>query len=639
MLKGLKNINKKQILKLSASIVMLVLIGASVEYFGFGHKLKSLPEAERGIAIVKNSDIVADGFVLNEKNEFVVQKENASLVLSQTGYINNLEIDLAGNYNYDVIVKYLDPQTGQEIVLQKNTQSIMDKNKLNFLNFLVFNIDSNPEKITIQALNPQVSIAQIKIDNSYYFNPYRFLFICVVDALLLILFLLRKRIGQNPEYGFLAVALLCGTLIAMSETRSYVSWDERIHYKGADKISLKNIIKKDTVDIYSRANSIPCSYSIKEQQNIDEYFDHDYAKGVAKNKTGKFSLTEAYNEIGYWPSALALMLGRLIDLPSHIIFVFGRWINVIFFSLIVFWAIRKLKTGKMIMAIIALFPTSIFLASNYGYDSWVTAFSMLGLAYVFSELQQPEKKITAREMAIMIGAFVIGFGPKAIYFPLMFLLFLLRPAKFDSPKQYKKFMLAVSVAIVFVVGSFMLPFMIAGPGNGDGRGGDAVDSTEQVRFILSDPIVYSKILFNFIKGYINPLNAADMIAFFAYLGGMKGFGIISTLLLVAVFTDKNEYDEKTANLKTRLLVVGIFLATVALIATALYVAFTAVRSPIIVGVQPRYLIPLIFPLLFVAGSSRLKNAINKNIYNMIIFGISASVLLQGIWVLITNLYY
>jgi len=266
---------------------------------------------------------------------------------------------------------------------------------------------------------------------------------------------------------------------------------------------------------------------------------------------------------------------------------------------------------------------------------------MLGLAYLFSELQQPEKKVTVREMAIMIGAFVIGLGAKAIYFPLMLLMYLLKPKKFSSAKQYKIFILAVTLSILFVVGSILAPFAFKGPGKGDTRGSSAVNASQQVKFILSEPVAYTKILSSFMAGYVDPRNSFGFTAFYAYIGGFKIYLFYLALAIMALvtFTDKNEYDKNSAGWKFRVPVILIYLATVALVCTALYVQFTAVKSATIDGVQPRYLIPLLFPLLFVIGSRRLKNPLNKNIYNIIILGSMAFILLQGTWDLLVSHYY
>lgn len=636
-------ISRKRQIVTSVTVIALLALGSFlIEYYGFAYNLQTLEKTDAGIVSLKKADVETDNFILDEQGIFVSQSENASLVLNTQGkYVQKLELVLSEKSSYGILVKYVDPKTKQEVVLEKKLQKSMQKNKLNFLNFLVFKIENSPEKITVVAVDSQISISDIKTDNSYYFNPYRFIFVFLSGILIVFFVVLRKKIGKNPEYGFFAVALICGTIISFSELRTYVSWDEFIHYERADKGSFKNIVVKDVNDIYAKTNSVVASYSIKEQRAIDAYFDGDKKDKVkkAKLKIGEFSLSDIYNKLGYFPSSIALVFGRIVDLPHHIIFVFGRWINIFLFSLIVFFAIRKLKSGKMIMAIVALFPTSVFLASNYGYDSWVTAFTMLGLAYLFSELQQPEKKITPREMAIMLGALVIGLGPKAIYFLLLLPLFLLKKEKFDSERQYKNFMWASAISTLLVLGSFMLPFVIDGPGKGDKRGGSGVNSVEQVQFILTEPIAYAKILFNFMKVYLNPLNAEGFVTSFAYLGSMKGLYVILATLVVVTFSDKNKFDKETSTLKIKSLIVGIYLATISLICTALYVDFNAVRSMEILGVQPRYLIPLLFPLLFILGSYRIKNPIDKNLYNTVIFSVIAYVLLQGIWDLIIKLYY
>lgn len=629
--------NKKRITEILIVLSLALFLSFIFEYFINGGRFSA---EENRIIKIDEKDFKTEGVLHLEDGSFVSQKPKSSIILDTKGkYVGNLEISLGDESNYYIFVEYNDQATGEKKVLKNKLQKSMEKGGYDFLKLLVFNIDNSPEKIIVNFENPGTKVAGLVIDNNKYFNVYRFAFVFAACFLLSILFLIRKSIGEKPELAFLAVILICGSLISFSETKSFVSWDEYVHYKNADKISFKNIIRKDVDDVYAAANSVPHSYSIKEQQIINANFDGAIKEGVIKNKKSKFGVVELYNKIGYIPSAAALLLGRLLNIPAHLIFVMGRLANLFVYSLVVFLAIRKLKSGKMIMAVIALFPTAIFLASNYSYDPWVTAFSMLGLAYLFSELQQPESKIKVKDMIIMIGAFAIGFGPKAIYFPLMFLPYLLKKTKFGSPEQYKKFLFANTFAILFVLGSFMLPFVIQGPGDGDGRGGEAVNSTEQVRFMLSNPVVYTKILLNFLREYLNPFNYSGLVTSFAYLENIKGFFVLSIVFLIVIFTDKNEYDKITSKWEMKFLTLGVYFITAVLISTALYVAFTEVANPIIAGVQPRYLIPLIFPAAFVIGSLGIANRFNRNLYNEAIFTIIAAVLLGGIWDLIIKPYY
>lgn len=466
------------------------------------------------------------------------------------------------------------------------------------------------------------------------FHVYRFALISAIGGVIGYLFLSRRSIGERPEVGFLAVTLICGTLLSFSEPAMFVNWDEQTHFKRAERMA------RNIAGVASRPSKTEASYSLSEQERIDAAVDGQYEKPSKKSKAKPSSPWSifSYEKLCYFPSMIAMILGEFLHFPYHVTFIFGRWINVLVYAVIVFFAIKKLKSGKMIMAVVALFPTALFLASNYNYDSWVTAFTLLGLAYVFSEYQQERKKISMRDMGIMIGAFVLGLGPKAIYFPLMFSLFILPKSKFSSAKEYKRYLLISSLAIVFVIATFLLPFLVAGPGSGDRRGGEAVNATQQVAFIMSDPIAYGRILANFMIDYINPLNAAGYMAFFAYLGPISGFFLVLAITVIVTCTDKGEYDKKIANWKMRSIFSGIFLITTALICTALYISFTAVRNDSIAGVQPRYLIPLAFPLLLVIGSGRFKNPINKTVYNITLFAIMAGILLLGIWDAVIKTY-
>lgn len=97
-----------------------------------------------------------------------------------------------------------------------------------------------------------------------HFIQYRFLFILAIVSLISLFLTLRKKIGQNPELGFLAVALICGSLLSISALKEYISWDEKIHYQRVEKISLR------IIGGFSRPGSIDSSYSLDEQKKINE---------------------------------------------------------------------------------------------------------------------------------------------------------------------------------------------------------------------------------------------------------------------------------------------------------------------------------------------------------------------------------
>jgi uncharacterized membrane protein len=56
---------------------------------------------------------------------------------------------------------------------------------------------------------------------------------------------------------------------------------------------------------------------------------------------------------------------------------------MLMYVIVVFFAIRKLPKGKLIMSAIALMPTPMYLACTISYDTVVTSFLFLGMAYMF----------------------------------------------------------------------------------------------------------------------------------------------------------------------------------------------------------------------------------------------------------------
>lgn len=639
--------HKRLFFKISIALCLTIILAALGEILIFEQTLLRLNPEEKGAHIVDATNIARDGFLLDQRNIFISQNKNATLVISNNGekYIENLTIELADTPQYFLSVSFIDSKTHTEQIRTKDLTRFMKKGGYAFLSSLTFPIKSNPAKITITAQDPETSIKSLVIDNTLQFNFYRFVFLVAGQIIFLFLFISRKHIGSHPEWAFLVIALVCGALIAFSEIRPDASWDERIHYKRADEFSFKHFLPKKVNDVYANSDAIPFDASLTGQQSIWDRFDHDYRKIPSKNTSRhkeRFKVGDIfswYTRLCYLPTGLVLFFGRLLNLPWHLVYSLGSFAHIFLFILPIFFAIRILKTGKMLLATIALLPTSVFIASNYGYDAWVTSFLALGLTILFTEIQNPHAHISRRMMTLMIGTFIIGLGPKAIYFPLLFLLFLLPRTKFTSPKEYRFFLRTSTLSILFVLCSFLLPFVTETSSFTDVRGGEQVNASEQVRFIITHPITYTKTLLSFLSDYLNPSHAEGFMTNWAYLGIIPGFLPLLFLLFFVTLTDRNEHDDRTTTAQVKFWTIGIFFATVSLVATSLYVSYTPVGLTTINGVQPRYLIPVLFPLLFVLCKNHFSVILHRNLYNACIFGLLAAILLNGIWDRIISLYH
>ena len=187
---------------------------------------------------------------------------------------------------------------------------------------------------------------------------------------------------------------------------------------------------------------------------------------------GVSTIVSQFSAVAYIPSACGLWLGRFLHLSFSMTFVLGRLFNLLSYVAIVFFAIRIIPTKKTLLTVIALLPTNIFIAANYSYDAWLISFFILGTAMVIREFSDERLLTTSRAFALFL-VFLVGLGPKAVYFPMLAILMLMPSSKFESKAQRRHFYIAGIVVALLAVATFALPLLSTkGGGSGDYRGGD-----------------------------------------------------------------------------------------------------------------------------------------------------------------------
>ena len=151
----------------------------------------------------------------------------------------------------------------------------------------------------------------------------------------------------------------------------------------------------------------------------------------------------------------------------------------------------------------------------------------------------------------------------------------------------------------------MLTFLIPTAGNtmaSDVRGGDT-DVGRQLQMILAHPWSYIQILFeNISKTFNSYVMGIESISTMAYEGVFEFYMLVTALILGVACTEPrktmNGMTKKSMNI-FKIIILPLVAGVMALIWTALYLAFTEVGEVMIKGVQGRYYIPLLLPLLMV----------------------------------------
>lgn len=458
--------------------------------------------------------------------------------------------------------------------------------------------------------------------NGDIFNLRRFIFIFGANFSAVFLFLCRKIAAKKFEYILLGIVLITGSVMILVMPFGHASWDVESHYKWAffsSHIGNTYITEADILVMTNDPHSFPGENAKKNISNIS-YMNNAYKNIIGQQKSD-FSLPHSL-------SGLFIAIGSFFGGSFYQVFTLAKFANLFIYAFCCYFAARKLKSGKMILSVIALFPTSIFLASSYSYDFWVTGFIFVGMAYYISERQQFHKQISTKDTMIMCGSFALACLPKLIYAPLLIIPFFMNREKIDNKKKYYGLCTITIIILFFLL--LMRAFLEAKNG-GDIRGGSDVSTVGQIKYILSNPFEYAKTLIKFLSEYLSFSNMQHYISNFAYIGMGSGSAVFIILMIVTAVTDKNQCDTYASNWYLRIISLLLYFGISALIATSLYIAFTSVGNTTILGCQPRYIIPLLYPLLSIIGYGKFNNKMNRTVYNYLILIPCCAVLFYNIY--------
>lgn len=434
-------------------------------------------------------------------------------------------------------------------------------------------------------------------------TAFVFFIICAISCL----WNYRKDLINNFEKVFVMLLLLVGMTMILLSPMIHLSWDTDVHYRlalDASYLGETKLTRADQVVVNTEPISVISADALTNFMKMG-MFTLGHEDVIASYETNV--------SLAHIPSGIFIALGRLFSLPFFMTFMLGKVANILLYTAICYFALEKLKQGKLIFAIIALFPTNIFLATNYSYDYWVTAFSMLGMAYFIGEIQDREHEISIKNTLIMCGALGLACLPKKIYFPLLLVPFLMPKQKIKNKKTYYAICI---LALVLMVILFMQAAGGQTSGTGDLRGGSDVGPADQIAFIFGDIIGYAVLLLKFLfTEYLTLSNASSYITLCGHLGTGYGAGLVLILLFLTVLFDREIPYTKgnKSGWLSRIYVVLMFFGGCALVATSMYVAFTPVGHTTVLGCQGRYLIPWLYPMLSVLSMNTIKPVISRNV--------------------------
>lgn len=523
---------------------------------------------------------------------------------------------------------YLQKEIGLACVLQKMRAWVGDKKKT-LLKFLLLTAGC----LAIGAGTEEILFAL----RGKGFFAVRWIFFASVLFTVGCHILFWKQIKRDFTRSFLVVAMTAGLVMCVSmPMETGVSWDDQIHFQRSVFLAEGNPAVLSRTETMLSDLEFPTSFSMEDIRQNRIVMEEGETTGTQMHKNNAWSI----QMIGYLPYVIGRWIGEALSLPFWCTLVFSRMVNVVCYVLVLYAAMRRLKSGQVVVYVLGMLPTGLFLAATYSYDAWVNCLTILGFSYFVGAMQRMDEPLTVREILIMLSALVIGCIPKAVYTVMIPVLLLMPKEKFREQEERRRYVRFVLTATAVGILVYAVPFLMRGAfaSSTDARGGADVDAVGQVKYILLHPLQYAYTLLRFLWGYLSPEQSYDYVNSFSYLDGVDMHTVTFTVMIAAALTDRGPSDLYYRNHRIMLGSALWIFITLCAVASALYITFTPVGHGTVNGCQPRYLIPVLFPLLMLAGNIQIGCRQEQKLTKYLLSGSSAYITFSCIWETVIQRY-
>ncbi len=445
---------------------------------------------------------------------------------------------------------------------------------------------------------------------------------------------------MRPEKLFLVLSLFLGLVFTASSAPNRTP-DEMNHFIRAFEVSEGRIFGDVVMPIglyefWSHVGSKlarfkqepetkfykPEFFSLSDNFDMDKdrlYIDIIKAPQITGN-----------NPLPYIPAALAFKISTLAELKPLYVLYMIRVINLFLAVTIIYYAIKTTPAYKWLMAYIALLPTAVFLRSSAGVDGITFAVSLLFFSHIIkaNSLNEP---LIGRELIVLSILSFVAAQSKSGYILLPFIALMIPSCRFSGLRDrlFKSSIIILPAVIACAMWIISVRyFLYSGEAPIIARPEAMPDL--QIRYMLEAPITYIKTLFSSIfSGYSLFNHPKEFLGVFGWLDVHLNSEIYALLFAGLLFMILFGNGEQiiSLNLTQKVIMQGIFWASIALMYTMLYIQWNPVASGFIGGFQGRYLYPIAM-LLFLA-LPQIVNQYSNQTKALIIFAICSYSCLTG----------
>lgn len=299
----------------------------------------------------------------------------------------------------------------------------------------------------------------------------------------------------------------------------------------------------------------------------------------------------------YAPQIAGILLARALHLGQTPTLYLAQMFALLFYIALCWMAIR-ISPYPTLFAILALCPSILRSAGSFSYDSFINAVSFL-LVALWLHLIETDDRITWKHTAAVTLLSLVLAPCKGIYIFICLLVVLL-PRKRWKFRWFREWMMAFLLLAETAVMLLALGTQIETKGSGEGTViGPWGNEAYSVSMLLAQP-------FELIRLTASSVFDQCVSLVLSAIGGIQHINLPLTvnLALLVVMLMAAGMEEKRPSVPQRVVFALISLITVGL-GYAAAITWTTVGSYYFIGMQGRYLVPIL-PLLLLAVAPRVQ---------------------------------
>ena len=419
---------------------------------------------------------------------------------------------------------------------------------------------------------------------------------------------------KQPHIIFIIVALFSGYAF-VKLTPPLWGLDEQSHFARVFHIVRGEFISNQDKD--NKANTIPDNFfelyehrtrdildvikqdTVLGRQDVTDLTTYEKITQEPFDKSEHFfPFIANYSVLAYPGPIVGVMLSQLLDLNMGDTFLMARLFSLVSYIVIAaigIWLMRAYKI-RWLFLLIALIPTAIFQSSVVTADTMLIGSMLLFFALTYRVVMD---KTVSKSILVWFAIF-------ALIIPLLKLnyIFVVIAAILALPvKSIGKKKMAVVYKSILIIGSVLVVAfwslatnVTSTPEYSQRADGASVIPSDQISFALHNPIAFAAAI---LRSFINYGDGYYQGLLFTVSGNAITTPLFITILLTialigAALVAKEEL------IRARKLIIYICAGVTVMAVTvfaSLYAAFTPVGFPYVDGVQGRYFLPGLLPIL------------------------------------------